>query len=215
VRGPELLSKWVGESERAVREVFRKARQASPCVIFFDEIDAIAPARGTGIGESMVTERVVSQLLTELDGLVEAKGVIVLAATNRPDIVDPALLRAGRFDAFVYVPLPDAEARKEIFKIHLRGKPLAPDVDVDELSRRTEGYSGAEIANVCRAASIAAIRDHLKKYQNEEEANKHKDELKVTMAHLLDAVKKTRPMPKEVIEWYKSVAERFRSASGA
>ncbi len=214
VRGPELLSKWVGESERAVREVFRKARQAAPCVVFFDEIDSIAPARGTGIGESMVTERVVSQLLTELDGLVETKGVVVLAATNRPDIIDPALLRAGRFDAFVYVPLPDAAARKEIFKIHLKGKPLAPDVDLDELARRTEGYSGAEIANVCRAAAIAAIRDHLGKYAKEEDAKAHKDELKITMAHLLDAVKKTRPLPKEVVDWYKSVAERFRSSSG-
>ncbi|MGC9076033.1 MAG: CDC48 family AAA ATPase [Conexivisphaera sp.] len=214
VRGPELLSKWVGESEKAVREVFRKARQAAPCVVFFDEIDSIAPARGTGIGESMVTERVVSQLLTELDGLVETKGVVVLAATNRPDIIDPALLRAGRFDAFVYVPLPDAAARKEIFKIHLKGKPLAPDVDLDELARRTEGYSGAEIANVCRAAAIAAIRDHLGKYAKEEDAKAHKDELKITMAHLLDAVKKTRPLPKEVVDWYKSVAERFRSSSG-
>jgi len=211
VRGPELLSKWVGESERAVREVFRKARQAAPCVVFFDEIDALAPARGFS-ADSMVTERVVSQLLTELDGILETKGVVVLAATNRPDIIDPALLRAGRFDVFVYVPLPDEAARKEIFRIHLRGKPLADDVNLDELARRTEGYSGADIANACRAASIAAIRDHLEKYPKEEDAKAHKDELKITMAHLLEALRKARPLPKEVVDWYKSVAERFRSS---
>jgi transitional endoplasmic reticulum ATPase len=130
VKGPELLSKWVGESEKAVREVFRKARQASPCVIFFDELDAIVPLRGGSYGDSQVTERVVSQILTELDGLEDLRDVVVIGATNRPDIIDPALLRPGRFDRLLYVPPPDVEARKEIFKIHTQRKPLAEEIDL-------------------------------------------------------------------------------------
>src|SRR6059058_3028818 len=132
VKGPELMSKWVGESERGIREIFRRARQASPCVIFFDEIDSIAPTRGMG-GDSMVTERVVSQLLTELDGIQALQGVVVLAATNRIDIVDSALLRAGRFDKVIIIPMPDKGARREVLKIHMKGKPIAKDVDVDTL----------------------------------------------------------------------------------
>src|SRR6059058_5582031 len=132
VRGPELLSKWVGESERGIREIFRRARQAAPCVVFFDEIDSIAPTRGMG-GDSMVTERVVSQLLTELDGIQALQGVVVLAATNRIDIVDSALLRAGRFDKVIIIPMPDKGARREVLKIHMKGKPIAKDVDVDTL----------------------------------------------------------------------------------
>ncbi|WP_456468288.1 CDC48 family AAA ATPase, partial [Archaeoglobus sp.] len=138
VKGPELLSKWVGESEKHVREMFRKARQVAPCVLFFDEIDSLAPRRG-GIGDSHVTERVVSQLLTELDGMEELKDVVVIAATNRPDMIDPALLRPGRIERHIYIPPPDKEARVEIFKIHLRGKPLADDVNIEELAERTEG----------------------------------------------------------------------------
>ncbi|HHO57232.1 MAG TPA: AAA family ATPase, partial [Thermoplasmatales archaeon] len=148
VKGPEFLSKWVGESEKAVRETFRKARQAAPCIIFFDEIDAIAPSRG-GMGDSHVTERVISQLLTELDGLEELRDVTVIAATNRPDIIDPALLRPGRFDRLIYIPPPDKKAREEIFKIHTRKKPLAKDVSIKELAEKTEGYTGADIAAVC------------------------------------------------------------------
>ncbi|MBI2871846.1 MAG: CDC48 family AAA ATPase [Chloroflexi bacterium] len=158
VKGPALLSKWVGESEKGVREVFRKAKQASPCIIFFDEIDALAPVRGTG-GDSHVTERVISQLLTEMDGIEELTGVVVLAATNRPDIIDPALLRPGRFDIQIELPMPDEEARREIFAIHTRGKPLANDVDPDRLARATAGLTGSEVEAICRRASMLAIRE--------------------------------------------------------
>lgn len=160
VKGPALLSKWVGESEKGIREVFRKAKQASPCIIFFDEIDSIAPTRGTS-ADTNVTERVISQFLTELDGIEELKGVIVLAATNRMDIIDPALLRAGRFDVQMELPVPDEEARLEIFKVHTREKPLADDVDFGELASASEGMVGADIEAICRRASMLAIRELL------------------------------------------------------
>jgi transitional endoplasmic reticulum ATPase len=160
VKGPTLLSKWVGESERGIREVFKKAKQASPCIIFFDEIDAIAPVRGNS-ADSHVTERVVSQLLTELDGIEELKGIVVLAATNRPDIIDPALLRPGRFDIQLELPVPDKKARLEIFKIHTRDKPLANDVKLESLVEATEGLVGSDIEGICRKASMLAIREFL------------------------------------------------------
>ena len=158
VKGPEFLSKWVGESEKAVRETFRKAKQASPCVIFLDELDAIAPLRGIN-SDSHVTERVISQILTELDGLEDLHNVTVIAATNRPDIIDPALLRPGRFDRLVYIPVPDLEARKKIFEIHTRDKPIAKDVDLDVLARDSEGFTGADIASVSNEATMLSIRD--------------------------------------------------------
>ncbi len=158
VKGPEFLSKWVGESEKAVRETFRKAKQASPCVIFFDELDAIAPLRGSN-SDSHVTERVISQILTELDGLEDLHNVTVIAATNRPDIIDPALLRPGRFDRLIYIPVPDLEARRKIFEIHTRDKPLAKDVDLDVLARDSEGLTGADIASVSNEATMLSIRD--------------------------------------------------------
>ncbi|RLF15625.1 MAG: AAA family ATPase [Thermoprotei archaeon] len=158
VKGPEVLSKWVGESERAIREIFRKARQVAPCVVFFDEIDAIAPARGMRYSDSGVTERLVNQLLTELDGITALKNVVVLAATNRPDILDTALIRPGRFDRLIYVPPPDLAARLEIFKVHTRRMPLAEDVNLDELAKRTEGYTGADIEAVCREAAMITLR---------------------------------------------------------
>lgn len=158
VKGPEFLSKWVGESEKAVRETFRKAKQASPCVIFLDELDAIAPPRGSG-SDSHVTERVISQILTELDGLEDLHNVTVIAATNRLDIIDPALLRPGRFDRLVYIPVPDLEARKKIFEIHTRDKPVAKDVDLDVLARDSEGFTGADIASVSNEATMLSIRD--------------------------------------------------------
>lgn len=158
VKGPEFLSKWVGESEKAVRETFRKAKQASPCVIFLDELDAIAPLRGIN-SDSRVTERVISQILTELDGLEDLHNVTVIAATNRPDIIDPALLRPGRFDRLVYIPVPDLEARKKIFEIHTRDKPIAKDVDLDVLARDSEGFTGADIASVSNEATMLSIRD--------------------------------------------------------
>jgi len=157
VKGPEFLSKWVGESEKAVRETFRKARAASPCIIFFDEIDAIAGMRGRSSG-SQVTEQVVSQLLTEMDGLEGLKNVILLAATNRPDMLDPALLRSGRFGRHIEFPLPDKDARVAIFKIHLKNKPLASNVDINQMVQGLEGYTGADIEAICEEATILTIR---------------------------------------------------------
>ena len=158
VKGPELLSKWVGESEKGVREVFKKARQAAPCIVFIDEIDALAPRRGGGGGESHVTERVVSQLLTELDGIEELRGVVTLAATNRSDILDPALLRPGRFDVEIDVPLPDQAARRAILSVHTRSRPFAAGTDLDALAAQTEGFVGADLAGLCREATMAAAR---------------------------------------------------------
>ena len=162
VRGPELISKWVGASEKGVREVFKKARQAAPCIVFFDEIDSLAPVRGGG-GDSGVTQRVVSQFLTELDGIEELKGVLVLAATNREDMVDPALLRPGRFDSIIELGPPDEAARLEIFKIHTRGKPVAKDVNLAQMARDSDDLTGAHIAAVCHRASLLAIRGFLEK----------------------------------------------------
>ncbi len=161
VKGPELLSKWVGESEKAIREVFRKARTAAPAIIFFDEVDAIAPTRGRSAGDSHVTERVISQLLTEMDGLESMKDIIVLAATNRPDLIDRALLRTGRFDRFVYVRAPDTKSRKEIFDIYTQNMPLDPDVSIGALVDQTEGYVGGDIEAVCREAGMRALREDL------------------------------------------------------
>ena len=159
IKGPELLSKWVGESEKGIREVFRKARQASPCVVFFDEIDSVAPHRSGGErGDSHVTERIVSQLLTEMDGLEDLKGVVVIGATNRPDIVDEALLRPGRFDRLLEILLPDNDARKEILKIHTSKKPLDKTVSLDKLVELTKGYSGADIAALVNAAHVCNQR---------------------------------------------------------
>ena len=161
VKGPELLSKWVGESEKGVREVFRKAKQASPTVIFFDEIDAIASARSGNDTDSGVTKRVVNQLLTEMDGLEELEDVAIIAATNRPDILDTGLMRPGRFDRHIEVGEPDEEARKSIFKVHTKNMPLADDVDLKKLAKNTEGYVGADIEAVCREAAMLALRDDL------------------------------------------------------
>ncbi len=158
IKGPELLSKFVGESEKATREIFRKARQAAPCIIFIDEIDAIAPTRDGGNGDSFVTERIVDTLLTELDGLSEMKSIVVLAATNRPDIIDPALLRPGRFDKIIEIPMPDDETRKAIFEVHTKRMPLDKGIKLDDLAKLSEGYTGAEIENVCREAGMNAIR---------------------------------------------------------
>jgi transitional endoplasmic reticulum ATPase len=158
VKGPELLSKFVGESERAVREVFRKARQAAPCIVFFDEIDALLPSRGAGTADSHVAERVLSQFLAELDGVEELKGVLVLGATNRSDLLDPAILRPGRFDEVVEIPLPDEDGRREIFAIHLQGKPLSKGISVNDLASRSTGLSGADINSICTHAARAAVR---------------------------------------------------------
>ena len=210
IKGPELLSKWVGESEKGVREVFRKARQAAPCIIFFDEVDAIAPRRGGGMGaDSHVTERLISQLLTELDGLEILTNVVVIAATNRPDIVDPALLRPGRFDRLLYVPPPDKNSRMQIIKIHTNKKPLAEDINMDDLVGHTEGYTGADIASLASAAVMLALREHVAKYKDPKEADSHQQELKIHMKHFEDAMKKIRPLSVQELDMYRQIAQQF------
>ncbi|MHA1754579.1 MAG: CDC48 family AAA ATPase [Candidatus Odinarchaeia archaeon] len=208
VKGPEFLSKWVGESEKAVRETFRKARQAAPCIIFFDEIDAITPARGSSLGDAHTTERIISQLLTEMDGLEELKGVTVIAASNRPDIIDPALLRPGRFDRLIYIPLPDEETRKKIFQVHLKDKPLAKDVDIDKLAKETEGYSGAEIAAICNEAVMEAIEEYLNQNPREENEEKIK-KVKLKNKHFKAALSKVESTTKTKKEQYEKLYGDF------
>jgi transitional endoplasmic reticulum ATPase len=160
VKGPEIMSKYIGESERGVREVFRKAKQASPCIVFFDEFESLVPERGLS-ADSQVGERVISQFLTELDGLEELKGVLVLASTNRKDLIDSAILRPGRFDFILELPLPDEKARQEIFKIHIKGKPVTEEVNVETLAKETENMSGADIFAICHEASMSVIREYI------------------------------------------------------
>ena len=209
IKGPELLSKWVGESEKGVREIFRKARQAAPCIIFFDEVDAIAPKRGGDFGDSHVTERLISQLLTELDGLEILTNVVVIGATNRPDIVDAALLRPGRFDRLLYVPPPDRDSRIQIIKIHIKKKPLDDYVNIEKLADQTEGYTGADIASLSSAAVMLALREHVAKYKDPKEAEEHKEELKIHMTHFEDAMKKIRPLSTQELNMYKIISEQF------
>lgn len=209
IKGPELLSKWVGESEKAVREVFRRARQAAPCVVFLDEVDSIAPVRGSGIGDNQVTERIVSQFLTELDGLVELRNVVIIAATNRPDIVDPALLRPGRFDRLLYVPPPGLEARKQIFKIHTRKTPMLPDVNLDDLAKMTDGYTGADIASVSNTAVMLALKEHIMKSKNPEEAKKTAKSVKVSRRHFQEALEKIKPISSQELQAYQRFAQQF------
>jgi transitional endoplasmic reticulum ATPase len=209
IKGPELISKWVGESEKGVREVFRKARQAAPCIIFFDEIDAIAPRRGGDFGDSHVTERLISQLLTELDGLEVLTNVIVIAATNRPDIIDTALLRPGRFDRLLYVPSPDRDSRVQIIKIHTKKKPLAEDVNIEKLADITDRYTGADISSLSSAAVMLALREHISKYKDSKEADAHVKELKIHMKHFEEAVKKIRPLSTQELNMYKGISEQF------
>ncbi len=205
IKGPELVSKWVGESEKGIREVFRKARQASPCVIFFDELDSIAPRRSsTGSNDSHVGERMVSQLLTEMDGLEDLIGVIVIGATNRPDIIDEALLRPGRFDRLLDIPLPDEDSIKEILKIHMSKKPVDNSVDIDKLVELLKGYSGADIASLVNAAAMSAIKDYI--VHSREQKNDLKEHiqadvrandpkmgrLSISMKHFENALKKVK-----------------------
>ena len=214
VRGPELLSKWVGESERGIREIFRRARQASPCVIFFDEIDSIAPIRGAG-GETAVTERVVSQLLTELDGMENMHGVVVLAATNRADMIDTALLRPGRFDKIIQIPLPDKESRKSILSINAKEIPVVDDpkspdfVDVEKIAELTDGLSGADVAAIANTAVSLVIHEFLDTHPEVKEAEKSSEGAKVTMRHFEEAVKKVREQ-KDLKIGQKVVASYYR-----
>ncbi|HLN34813.1 MAG TPA: AAA family ATPase, partial [Nitrososphaeraceae archaeon] len=208
VKGPELLSKWVGESEKGIREIFRRARQASPCVIFFDEIDSIAPIRGIE-NDSMVAERVVSQLLTEMDGIQALSGVVVLAATNRADMIDPALLRPGRFDKIVYVPLPDKKTRYMILKMNSNNKPNSNDVDLEKITELTEGFTGAEVSSLVNVAVSFVLQNYLQKYSSPDEAAKHASEAFVSMKDYENAVKKikkqreTTPNQKVTVPYYR------------
>jgi transitional endoplasmic reticulum ATPase len=214
VRGPELLSKWVGESERGIREIFKRARQSAPCVVFFDEIDSIAPIRGAG-GETAVTERVVSQLLTELDGMENMHGVIVLAATNRADMIDPALLRPGRFDKIIQIPLPDKESRKSILKINAEKIPTISEssdpkhVDFEKLAEITDGLSGADTASIANTAVSLVIHEFLDSHPDVKEMEKASIDAKVTMKHFEEAVKKVREQ-KDLKMGEKLVASYYR-----
>jgi len=198
IKGPEVFSKWVGESEKAIREVFRKGRMAAPAVIFFDEFDSLVPRRGMGYADSGVTERVISQLLTEMDGIVTLEDVVVMAATNRPDIVDPAILRPGRFDRLIYVPEPDQKARLEIFKIYTKDMPLAKDVDLSNLANMTNNYSGADIQALCREAALNALRRDIKAKE-------------VNLDDFRGAMEKIGPSILPDMEaWYKSFMKQVR-----
>jgi transitional endoplasmic reticulum ATPase len=201
VKGPELLSKWVGESEKAVRKVFEKARQTSPTIIFFDEIDSLAPRRGLN-SDSNVTERVVNQLLTEMDGLQELNDIVIIAATNRPDIMDTALLRPGRFDRIIHVPVPEKKSRRQIFEVHLKEMPIAKNVDINHLVDKTEGYVGADIEAVCREAAILALREDIKSKE-------------VGEKFFEDALNKVRPsVTKDIEQSYRELEGTFRQARG-
>ena len=197
IRGPEIFSKWVGESEKAIRETFRKARLAAPSIIFFDEFDALVPTRGGG-GDNRVTERVISQLLTEIDGLLSLQNIVVIAATNRPDMIDPAVLRPGRFDRRVYVPPPDSAARLKILQIKTRDMPLDKGVKVEELAKRMQGYSGADIDSICREAAITALR------KDPETTKVTLNDFEKVMSDILPSI--TPDMEK----WYQETNKRLR-----
>ena len=197
IKGPEIFSKWVGESERSVREVFRKARQSAPSIIYFDEIDAISSGRGNAQG-SHIYDSIVNQILVEMDGIENRKGIVVVASTNRPDMVDPALLRPGRFDRLLFVTSPSEKARHEILKVHTKGMPLAEDINLKEIARITEGYSGADIENICREAGMQAIREKMEEFDVVE--NKH-------FEFAMTKIKST--LPKSVIERYEQLAKQI------
>lgn len=206
VKGPEFMSKWVGESEKAVRETFRKAKQAAPCIIFFDEIDSIAPTRGAG-SDSHVTERVISQMLSEIDGLEELHNITVIAATNRPDIIDPALLRPGRIDRLIYVMPPDRDSRLEIFKVHTEKTPLDGDVDLETLADDTNDFTGADIASVCNEATILSIREYVTSGKSTDDESIK--QLKVGYHNFRDAMTRVKPYSKKELEKYKKISENF------
>ena len=213
VKGPELLDKYVGESEKGFRDIFKKARENAPTVVFFDEIDSIATERGGTTGDSGVSERVVSQLLTELDGLESLEDVVVIATTNRPDLIDAALLRPGRLDRHVHVPVPTETAREAIFEVHTEEKPLADSVSLSRLASRTEGYVGADIEAVCREASMAASREFINSV-SPEEVKESVGNIRVTMGHFEDALDEVGPsVTQETREQYEQIEQRFETSS--
>jgi transitional endoplasmic reticulum ATPase len=198
VKGPEILSKWVGESEKHIRDIFRRAKQVAPAIVFFDEIDSISPKRGGGGDGSHVMENVVSQILTEMSGLEELHDVVVLAATNRPDMIDPALLRPGRFDRQIFVPAPDEKARLEILKIHTKSMPLK-GVEIKAFVKDTDGYSGADLEALVREAGLNALRKDMKAKE-------------VTLKNFQDALKEVRPsINPKVLEFYKRAEEQLKT----
>jgi transitional endoplasmic reticulum ATPase len=198
VKGSALLSKWYGESEKRVEEIFRKARQVAPSIIFLDELDALVPLRGGTSGEPHVTERIVNQLLSELDGLEELHGVVVIGATNRPDIIDPALLRPGRFDELIMVPVPDRESRKKILQVHLQRAPLAEDVNIDELIDLSDQYTGADIASVVRKAGRLALREDMASE-------------KISQKHFLTAIEEIGPsVTPDTMKYYSKMGKELR-----
>ncbi len=200
IKGPEIFSKWVGESEKAIREVFRKARMAAPAVIFFDEIDSLVPRRGLGFSDSGVSERVISQLLTEMDGIVTLEDIVIIAATNRPDMVDPAVLRPGRFDRLIYVPEPDDKSKLQIFKIYTKNMPLSKEVELPQLVTAARYYSGADIEALCREAAMVALR-------------KDVNTKEVTLADFAEARKRIGPsITPDMEKWYKSFMQQARQA---
>lgn len=209
IKGPELLSKFVGESEKAVRETFRKAKQASPTVIFFDELDSMVPKRGMGF-DSQATERVVSQILTEIDGIEEMKDIVIVAATNRPDIIDPALLRPGRFDRLIYVKAPEKQERIRIFNIHLEGKPVSDDISISELADMAEGYVGADIQSVCREAAMMALREKIRPDMTKEEVHEAASGIMLQKSHFRKALSRVRPSTSgSEMELYVETARMF------
>ncbi len=198
IKGPEVFSKWVGESEKAIREVFRKARMAAPAVIFLDEIDSLTPRRGMGMSDSGVSERVISQLLTEMDGITTLQDIVVIAATNRPDMVDGAVIRPGRFDRLIYVPEPDEKSRLQIFKLYTKGMPIGPDVDLNQLAMSTKYYSGADIESLCREAAMHSLRRDVNARE-------------VYMKDFQDAMKEMGPsITPDMEKWYKSFMQQIR-----
>ncbi|MFX1512393.1 MAG: CDC48 family AAA ATPase [Promethearchaeota archaeon] len=220
IKGPEVLSKWVGESEKAIRETFRKAKQAAPCIIFFDELDALAPTRGGSQQDTGVTERVISTLLTEMDGLEELRDVVIIGATNRPDIIDPALLRPGRFDRLIYVPLPDQITRKKVFTVHLRDKPIGEDVNLKKLVQLTEGYSGADIYAIIKEATMLAIREFIFTYLDHADPQvsiraqlQTTKGFQITWSHFTDALTKVKPLEDRNVSLYSEIFENFTGKS--
>ena len=198
IKGPEVFSKWVGESEKAIREVFRKARIAAPAVVFLDEMDSLTPRRGMRMSDSGVSERVISQLLTEMDGILSLQDIVVIAATNRPDMVDSAVLRPGRFDRLIYVPEPDEKSRLQIFKIYTKEMPLAQDVNLNQMASLTKYYSGADIESLCREAAMHTLRKDINSRE-------------VTMKDFQDALKEVGPsVTPDMEKWYKSFMQQIR-----
>ena len=198
IKGPEVFSKWVGESEKAIREVFRRGRTAAPSIIFFDELDSVASRRGTGFGDGDSSERVISQLLTEMDGIESLVNVVVIGASNRPDMIDPAILRPGRFDRLIYVPAPDRATYLQILNIHARNMPLAKDVDLDQIASQAAGYSGADLEAVCREAGLISLRRDI-------------ETKSVTMEDFRDAFYRVKPsVTPDMENWYQGFRKRFK-----